>query len=67
MKLKVCSFFQNYERVLDLMRDIILATDLAHHLKILTDLEKMADGTKLSCLGHLSVNKPEQKYFGHCY
>lgn len=33
--------------MLDLMRDIILATDLAHHLRILKDLQKMADG-KLS-------------------
>ena len=60
-------FLQNYERVLDLMRDIILATDLAHHLKILTDLEKMADGKKLNFLGHISVIKPKEKYFTHCY
>lgn len=31
--------------MLDLMRDIILATDLAHHLRIFKDLQKMADGT----------------------
>ena len=37
-------FLQDYERVLDLMRDIILATDLAHHLKIMKDLEKMSEG-----------------------
>ncbi|XP_052828434.1 cGMP-dependent 3',5'-cyclic phosphodiesterase isoform X2 [Octopus bimaculoides] len=41
-----CNIFENlpskqYTRVLDLMRDIILATDLAHHLRILKDLEKM--------------------------
>ena len=30
--------------MLDLMRDIILATDLAHHLRIFKDLQKMADG-----------------------
>ena len=27
-----------------LIRDIILATDLAHHLKILQDIKKMAKG-----------------------
>lgn len=27
-----------------LIRDIILATDLAHHLKILHDIKKMAEG-----------------------
>lgn len=31
--------------MLDLIRDIILATDLAHHLRIFKDLQKMADGT----------------------
>lgn len=31
--------------MLDLMRDIILATDLAHHLRIFKDLQKMSDGT----------------------
>lgn len=30
--------------MLDLIRDIILATDLAHHLRIFKDLQKMADG-----------------------
>lgn len=30
--------------MLDLMRDIILATDLAHHLRIFKDLQKMAEG-----------------------
>uniref|UniRef100_A0A8C3SQJ0 Phosphodiesterase 2A n=1 Tax=Chelydra serpentina TaxID=8475 RepID=A0A8C3SQJ0_CHESE len=30
-------------RMLDLMRDIILATDLAHHLRIFKDLQKMAE------------------------
>uniref|UniRef100_A0A8C8GZS4 Phosphodiesterase n=1 Tax=Oncorhynchus tshawytscha TaxID=74940 RepID=A0A8C8GZS4_ONCTS len=34
---------KDYQRMLDLMRDIILATDLAHHLRILKDLQKMAD------------------------
>lgn len=31
--------------MLDLMRDIILATDLAHHLRIFKDLQKMAEGS----------------------
>lgn len=35
---------QDYQRMLDLIRDIILATDLAHHLRIFKDLQKMADG-----------------------
>lgn len=35
---------QDYQQVLDLMQDIILATDLAHHLRIITDLKKMARG-----------------------
>lgn len=38
-------YLQDYQRVLDLIRDIILATDLAHHLRIFKDLQKMADGT----------------------
>lgn len=38
---------QDYQRMLDLMRDIILATDLAHHLRIFKDLQKMADGVCL--------------------
>lgn len=39
------SSFQDYQRMLDLIRDIILATDLAHHLRIFKDLQTMADGT----------------------
>ncbi|XP_070554388.1 cGMP-dependent 3',5'-cyclic phosphodiesterase-like [Ptychodera flava] len=43
-----CNIFENltspeYQEVLDLMQDIILATDLAHHLRITKDLQKMAD------------------------
>ncbi|XP_016112282.1 cGMP-dependent 3',5'-cyclic phosphodiesterase-like [Sinocyclocheilus grahami] len=43
-----CNIFEkfsrkDYQRMLDLMRDIILATDLAHHLRIFRDLQKMAD------------------------
>lgn len=44
-----CNLFENlssrdYERVLDLIRDIILATDLAHHLRILGRLKEVAAG-----------------------
>ncbi|TKS81169.1 cGMP-dependent 3',5'-cyclic phosphodiesterase [Collichthys lucidus] len=47
-----CNIFEkfsrkDYQRVLDLIRDIILATDLAHHLRIFKDLQKMADATEL--------------------
>ncbi|XP_049582788.1 cGMP-dependent 3',5'-cyclic phosphodiesterase isoform X1 [Syngnathus scovelli] len=43
-----CNIFEkfsrkDYQRMLDLMREIILATDLAHHLRIFRDLQKMAD------------------------
>ncbi|XP_053564750.1 cGMP-dependent 3',5'-cyclic phosphodiesterase isoform X2 [Bombina bombina] len=43
-----CNIFEqfsrkDYQRMLDLMREIILATDLAHHLRIFKDLQKMAD------------------------
>lgn len=43
--------------MLDLMRDIILATDLAHHLRIFKDLQKMSDGTchMLSMHSHVST------------
>lgn len=34
---------QEYQIVLDLMREIILATDLAHHLRAVKDQEKMAE------------------------
>ncbi|ELU14020.1 hypothetical protein CAPTEDRAFT_109907, partial [Capitella teleta] len=34
---------KEYEKALDLMRDIILATDLSHHLRIMKDLETMAE------------------------
>lgn len=37
--------------MLDLMRDIILATDLAHHLRIFKDLQKMAEGAIAHCWG----------------
>uniref|UniRef100_A0A8C4UTA1 Phosphodiesterase n=1 Tax=Falco tinnunculus TaxID=100819 RepID=A0A8C4UTA1_FALTI len=37
------SVMEDYQRMLDLMRDIILATDLAHHLRIFKDLQKMAE------------------------
>ncbi|KAJ8028821.1 cGMP-dependent 3',5'-cyclic phosphodiesterase [Holothuria leucospilota] len=53
-----CNIFENlsrkdYQQVLDLMQDIILATDLAHHLRIITDLKKMAkDGYNKSDPNH---------------
>jgi len=37
-------FWQDYEKVLDLVKDIVLATDLAHHLKIVDDINAMAKG-----------------------
>lgn len=40
--------------MLDLMRDIILATDLAHHLRIFKDLQKMAEGAAAHCWGGMS-------------
>ena len=39
-----CLTQQDYQRSLDLVQDIILATDLAHHLRIVKDLRKMAKG-----------------------
>ena len=36
--------FQDFEEVFILIRDIILATDLAHHLKILQDIKNMSEG-----------------------
>ncbi|XP_022085012.1 cGMP-dependent 3',5'-cyclic phosphodiesterase-like isoform X8 [Acanthaster planci] len=48
-----CNIFENlstedYQTVLDLMQDIILATDLAHHLRIIKELKQMAeDGYKV--------------------
>lgn len=40
----VISIPQDYQNVLDLMQDIILATDLAHHLRIINELKQMASG-----------------------
>ncbi|XP_076069074.1 cGMP-dependent 3',5'-cyclic phosphodiesterase-like [Oratosquilla oratoria] len=42
-----CNVFENlsqqqYTQCLDLMRDIILATDLAHHLRLLGEIKEMA-------------------------
>ena len=45
---------QDYERALDMMRDIILATDLAHHLGIMKELEAMVQGAytcRAGCVG----------------
>jgi len=44
-----CNIFENvtrkeYEQLLDLIRDIILSTDIAHHLRIRGGLEAMAEG-----------------------
>ena len=40
--------------MLDLIRDIILATDLAHHLKIMKDLENMAESNVFLLNNNLS-------------
>lgn len=47
----LCLHGQDYHRILDLMHDIILATDIAHHLRILGDLQKMSTGedTLITC------------------
>uniref|UniRef100_A0A7N6AT32 Phosphodiesterase n=1 Tax=Anabas testudineus TaxID=64144 RepID=A0A7N6AT32_ANATE len=65
-----CNIFEkfsrkDYQRMLDLMRDIILATDLAHHLRIFNDLQKMADGKRthrsmLLCLLMTSCDLSDQ-------
>ncbi|XP_042563020.1 cGMP-dependent 3',5'-cyclic phosphodiesterase-like, partial [Clupea harengus] len=59
-----CNIFDNcsrkdYHRILDLMHDIILATDLAHHLRILDDLQNM------STEGY-DPNKPEHHHLLLC-
>ncbi|XP_012869568.1 PREDICTED: cGMP-dependent 3',5'-cyclic phosphodiesterase isoform X2 [Dipodomys ordii] len=46
---------KDYQRMLDLMRDIILATDLAHHLRIFKDLQKMAE------VGYDQTNKQHHR------
>lgn len=52
-----CNIFENlsskdYTTVLDLVRDIILATDLAHHLKIMNSLKEMAKGIDRTIYAH---------------
>ncbi|KAJ8297685.1 hypothetical protein KUTeg_024216 [Tegillarca granosa] len=47
MNTEGCNIFENltakhYQKALDLVRDIILATDLAHHFKILGNIHAMA-------------------------
>ena len=43
--------------MLDLMRDIILATDLAHHLRIFKDLQRIADRTyQGGCCGIANIS-----------
>ncbi|XP_041357015.1 cGMP-dependent 3',5'-cyclic phosphodiesterase-like isoform X2 [Gigantopelta aegis] len=59
-----CNIFENlsskdYQSVLDLMRDIILATDLAHHLRILKQLQEMA-------VNGYDQTKPRNKKFLLC-
>ncbi|CAD5124731.1 DgyrCDS13001 [Dimorphilus gyrociliatus] len=54
-----CNIFENlssenYERIVELMRDIILATDLGLHLNLVKDQEKMADS------GFVKTNKKHQ-------
>uniref|UniRef100_A0AAY4AZG3 Phosphodiesterase n=1 Tax=Denticeps clupeoides TaxID=299321 RepID=A0AAY4AZG3_9TELE len=67
-----CNIFEqfsrkDYQRMLDLMCDIILATDLAHHLRILGDIQKMVTGknghthhTLLLCLLMSSCDLSDQ-------
>ncbi len=48
---KGCGLFNhlsptNYRRMLDLMQQIILATDIADHLRKMKDITKMAQGNK---------------------
>ncbi|BFZ15143.1 hypothetical protein BsWGS_18182 [Bradybaena similaris] len=47
---------KEYQIVLDLMREIILATDLAHHLRAVKDQEKMAES------GQYDKNNPTDKH-----
>uniref|UniRef100_A0A671S4J4 Phosphodiesterase n=1 Tax=Sinocyclocheilus anshuiensis TaxID=1608454 RepID=A0A671S4J4_9TELE len=73
-----CNIFEkfsrkDYQRMLDLMRDIILATDLAHHLRIFRDLQKMADGKNINFLQNDPVltmptyDKPFYLYVSNIY
>ena len=39
---ELCPVFQEYQSVLDLMRDIILATDLAHHLRSVKEQDQLS-------------------------
>lgn len=41
---------KQYGEVLDLIRDNILATDLSHHLRIVSHLETMAEGGMSMCI-----------------
>ncbi|XP_064637752.1 cGMP-dependent 3',5'-cyclic phosphodiesterase-like [Lineus longissimus] len=48
LNLDSCNIFESmseksYRRVLDLIQHVILATDLAHHLRIIKDLQAMAE------------------------
>lgn len=37
-------FFQQFHSILDHIRDIILATDIANHLQKVKDIKRMAEG-----------------------
>ncbi|RUS89470.1 hypothetical protein EGW08_002767 [Elysia chlorotica] len=51
---------KEYQTVLDLMRDIILATDLAHHLRTVKEQEELANS------GSYNRNNPEHKHILLC-
>lgn len=53
--------------MLDLMRDIILATDLAHHLRIFKDLQKMAEGTTPHHWGGVGGLAPTSAHLNLCH
>ncbi|PAA84003.1 hypothetical protein BOX15_Mlig033223g1 [Macrostomum lignano] len=60
-----CNVFENlsekeYSAVLDIIRDIILATDLAHHLKIRKDIEAMVSQKKFD------VHNQQHRYLLLC-
>lgn len=53
--------------MLDLMRDIILATDLAHHLRIFKDLQKMAEGATPRHWGGMGGLAPTSAHLNICH
>jgi len=38
------NYEQDYATALDLMQELILATDLAEHVNIITEIEQMVEG-----------------------